>query len=170
LGGTGKLTLTTGVSGAVDLVMNPGTYVAIITVKENGDIQMASSTPTNTVQSGNNQPVTSDAVLVGSQTGSMINEWDTSYWEGSSNEDITIPSDGYYFIHVLLAQDFDKSSNQFQLLDSDRNLVVYHQFNARGTIVFSHILPLKAGNYRYFHESLGGNTGGRCLVYMYKRS
>ena len=62
LGGTGKLTLTTGVSGAVDLVMNPGTYVAIITVKENGDIQMASSTPTNTVQSGNNQPVTSDAV------------------------------------------------------------------------------------------------------------
>lgn len=170
LGGTGKLTLTTGVSGAVDLVMNPGTYVAIITVKENGDIQMASSTPTNTIQSGNNQPVTSDAVLVGSQTGSIINEWDTTYWEGDSVEDIVIPSDGYYYIYVLLAQDYNKSSNEFKLLDSDRNLVVYHQFNSSGTIVFTHILPLKAGNYRYAHESLGGNTGGRCYVYMYKRS
>lgn len=63
LGGTGKLTLTTGVAGAVNLVMNPGTYVSIITVKENGDIQLATATPTNTVKSGNNQPVTSDAVV-----------------------------------------------------------------------------------------------------------
>ena len=63
LGGTGKLTLTTGVAGAVNLVMNPGTYVSIITVKENGDIQLATATPTNTVESGNNQPVTSDAVV-----------------------------------------------------------------------------------------------------------
>lgn len=114
--------------------------------------------------------MTSDAVLVGSQTGSLINEWDTTYWEGFLNKDIVIPSDGYYFIHVLLAQEYNKSSNQFQLLDSDGNLVVYHQFNSSGTIVFTHILPLKAGNYQYFHESLGGNTGGRCLVYMYKRS
>ena len=68
LGGTGKLTLTTGVAGAVNLVMNPGTYVSIITVKENGDIQLATATPTNTVESGNNQPVTSDAVVGFSQS------------------------------------------------------------------------------------------------------
>jgi len=68
LGGTGKLTLTTGVAGAVNLVMNPGTYVSIITVQENGDIQLATATPTNTVESGNNQPVTSDAVVGFSQS------------------------------------------------------------------------------------------------------
>lgn len=68
LGGTGKLSLTTGVAGAVNLVMNPGTYVSIITVKENGDIQLATATPTNTVKSGNNQPVTSDAVVGFSQS------------------------------------------------------------------------------------------------------
>jgi len=68
LGGTGKLTLTTGVAGAVNLVMNPGTYVSIITVQENGDIQLATATPTNTVESGNNQPVTSDAVVGYSQS------------------------------------------------------------------------------------------------------
>lgn len=62
LGGTGKLTLTTGKSGASNLVMNVGTYVAIIYVDENGNITMAGATATDTIVSGNNQPLTSNAV------------------------------------------------------------------------------------------------------------
>jgi hypothetical protein len=62
LGGTGKLTLTTGVSGASNLVLNAGTYVAIIYVDENGNITNTASTPTATIEAGSTQPVTSNAV------------------------------------------------------------------------------------------------------------
>lgn len=62
LGGTGKLTLTTGKSGASNLVMNAGTYVAIIYVDENGNITMAGATATSLIEAGNNQPLTSNAV------------------------------------------------------------------------------------------------------------
>ncbi len=62
LGGTGKLTLTTGKSGATDLVMEIGTYVAIIYVDENGNITSQGMTATSTVSSGSSQPVTSGGV------------------------------------------------------------------------------------------------------------
>ena len=62
LAGSGKLTLTTGKSGAVDLSFGGGTYVAIISVDENGNIVDVASTPTNTIAVGNSQPATSDSV------------------------------------------------------------------------------------------------------------
>ena len=62
LGGSGKLTLTTGVSEASNLVMNPGTYVAIIYVDENGNITSQGMTATDSIQTGNTQPVESGAV------------------------------------------------------------------------------------------------------------
>ena len=62
LGGSGKLTLTTGVAGASNLTMNVGSYVMIVYVDEFGNVSMQGSGATNTVQSGNNQPVTSNAV------------------------------------------------------------------------------------------------------------
>lgn len=62
LGGSGKLTLTTGVAGASNLTMNVGSYVMIVYVDEFGNVSMQGSGTTNTVQSGNTQPVTSDAV------------------------------------------------------------------------------------------------------------
>ena len=62
LGGTGKLTLTTGKSGATNLTMGVGTYVAIISVDEAGNIVNVAETPTDLIQSGNNAPVTSNAV------------------------------------------------------------------------------------------------------------
>ena len=63
LGGTGKLTLTTGKAGATNLVMEIGTYVAIIYVDENGNITSQGMTATSTVSSGNSQPVTSGGVF-----------------------------------------------------------------------------------------------------------
>ena len=60
--GGGPLTLTTGKAGASNLVLNSGTYVAIIYVDENGNITNTASTPTNIVEAGNTQPPTSQAV------------------------------------------------------------------------------------------------------------
>lgn len=57
-----KLTLTTGKVGATDLDITTGTYVASICVDEEGNITLLSATPSTTVQSGDNNPVTSDAV------------------------------------------------------------------------------------------------------------
>lgn len=62
LAGTGKLTLTTGVSGKANLELNTGTYVAIIYVDAEGNVLSQGATPTATIASGNNQPATSGGV------------------------------------------------------------------------------------------------------------
>ena len=62
LAGTGKLTLTTGKAGATDLVMNVGTYVAIIYVDAQGNITNTASTATNDISLNNTQPATSNGV------------------------------------------------------------------------------------------------------------
>ena len=62
LAGSGKLTLTTGVAGATNLVMNAGTYVAIIYVDQDGNVLSQGATPTSTIAIGNTQPPTSQAV------------------------------------------------------------------------------------------------------------
>ena len=64
LAGSGKLTLTTGKQGAVNLTMGVGTYVAIISVDEAGNIVDVATTPTNTIAIGNSQPATSGGVAL----------------------------------------------------------------------------------------------------------
>lgn len=64
-----KITLTTGVTGAAELDMVAGTYVAAVCVDEDGNITLLSSTPAQSVQEGNNNPVTSDAVYQAIQGG-----------------------------------------------------------------------------------------------------
>lgn len=63
----GPLTLTTG-QGA-DLVLNAGTYVAIIYVDVEGNVTSQACTATSVISAGNNQPVTSDAVYQALQGG-----------------------------------------------------------------------------------------------------
>ena len=62
LGGTGKLTLTTGKAGATNLTMGVGTYVAIISVDEAGNIVNVAETPTDLIELGNNAPITSNGL------------------------------------------------------------------------------------------------------------
>ena len=62
LTGTGKLTLTTGKSGATNVTLSAGNYVGKIYVDENGNVIIDSLTATDTIQSGNNQPATSESV------------------------------------------------------------------------------------------------------------
>lgn len=58
----GKITLTTGKTGAENAVMNSGTYVAMVYVDPQGNITVQSATATSVIESGNNQPATSDGV------------------------------------------------------------------------------------------------------------
>lgn len=63
LSGNYTLTLTTGVSGATNFTIKGGSnIVARILVDENGNIVSQSMTATDLIESGNNQPATSDAV------------------------------------------------------------------------------------------------------------
>lgn len=93
LAGTGKLTLTTGKEGASNLILNAGTYVAIIYVDNLGNVTMAGATATDTIQTGNNQPATSSGVaqaLDGKQDALTFDNVPTS---GSSNP---VKSGGVY--------------------------------------------------------------------------
>ena len=58
----GKITLTTGKTGAENAVMNSGTYVARVYVDPQGNITVQSATATSVIESGNSQPATSDGV------------------------------------------------------------------------------------------------------------
>lgn len=63
LSGSGKLILSTGMSGASNFMIKGGSnIVARILVDEEGNIMSQSMTATDTIESGNNQPVTSNAV------------------------------------------------------------------------------------------------------------
>ncbi len=69
----GNLTLTTGKEGATDLVLNSGTYVAIIYVDENGNVTTQGMTTINQIEAGSFQPVSSDAVATALKpTGNVV--------------------------------------------------------------------------------------------------
>ena len=59
----GTITFTTGKSGASNLTLNNGTYVAIIYVDENGNVTLVGSTSVDSLVQGSYQPVTSGAVF-----------------------------------------------------------------------------------------------------------
>lgn len=65
------LTLTTGVSGKENVVLNGGTYVAIIYVDSEGNVKLTTAQATNTISANNPQPATSGAVYeaISSSTG-----------------------------------------------------------------------------------------------------
>ena len=75
--GGGKLTLTTGVSGKANLVLNSGTYVAIIYVDQEGNVTSQGATATSTIEAGNTQPATSDGVA---SAISSAESYDFSYY------------------------------------------------------------------------------------------
>lgn len=62
LTGTGSVTLTTGVSGADNFLLNAGTYVTSIYIDEDGNVLGESIDVTDVVESGNEQPVSSGGV------------------------------------------------------------------------------------------------------------
>ena len=102
LGGSGKLTLTTGVAGASNLTMNVGSYVMIVYVDEFGNVSMQGSGTTNTVQAGNTQPVTSDAVANdGLLTSLQALDRGTYILYPENYKEYTMPDDGILFICAM---------------------------------------------------------------------
>ena len=104
----GNLTLTTGVSGKANLVLNSGTYVAIIYVDQEGNVTSQGATPSDSVTVGNTQPVTSNAV-VGALGGTKIKKY-------SSSETILNNNPDYSFIRFSPPSDMANN-------DTERNII-----------------------------------------------
>lgn len=105
--GGGNLTLTTGKSGASNLVLNSGTYVAIIYVDEQGNIRYQTATPVASVTSGSTQPVTSGAVA------SRIDSLQVSifsYYDADTDRDVIDNR-----INAIKYIDNNKPSNMFNI-------------------------------------------------------
>ena len=101
LSGNYTLTLTTGVSGASNFTIKGGSnIVARILVDENGNIVSQSMTATDTIESGNNQPATSEAVAE-ALVGKLDNTLQTiqgSEVDGLSGSKLEIYKVSYYNI------------------------------------------------------------------------
>ena len=95
LAGSGKLTLTTGVTGAQNLVLDTGTYVAIIYVDEEGNVKYQTATPTASVSSGSSLPVTSGAVA--SVTTPLVNAINSIGEVIAKTETVSVTSSQYYY-------------------------------------------------------------------------
>lgn len=129
--GGGKLTLTTGKTGATDLVMNSGTYVAIIYVDENGNITMAGATATDTISIGDNQPATSGGVA------SAISEKvDNSYSvsAGTTVQTTSINNDGD-ILKLEYQHNSPGGTNKIQLLLGMVNNVIKGVFKASRAVI-----------------------------------
>ena len=141
LAGSGKLTLTTGVSGASNLVLNSGTYVAIIYVDENGNITSQGMTATSTVSSGNSQPVTSGGVAdsltyrrkiylsitqLNSDKGTSVN---LVYGEDNTQKIIDVLSEGDVFTDWFSN---NENSNRFGIPTSDAGSIQIWFFKFTG--------------------------------------
>jgi len=94
--GGGTITLTTGVSGASNLTLNSGTYVAIIYVDENGNITTQGTTVVNSVSADNMQSVSSSAVAqaLGNYFNRQEQAWNTSH-------SYTLDVNGSYILFLL---------------------------------------------------------------------
>ena len=104
--GGGKLTLTTGVSGKANLVLNPETGVVIIYVDQEGNVTNSGGTPVNSVTTDNMQSVTSNAVaqaLGYSETEHIVGYWvdgTTPVYEKTILWNFNEPSVGSYYYRI----------------------------------------------------------------------
>ena len=85
----GKITLTTGKTGAENAVMNSGTYVARVYVDPQGNITVQSATATSVIESGNNQPATSDGVAQALKDYPDVTYYNSAHSENLNCNDIT---------------------------------------------------------------------------------
>ena len=100
----GTLTLTTGKASATDLVLNSGTYVAIIYVDEDGNITTQGTTVVNSVTVDNMQSVSSNAVARAINPSSTtiiestskrtvsVSQGSSDWWSMASNPAPSVPS------------------------------------------------------------------------------
>ena len=156
LGGTGKLTLTTGKEGATNLVMEIGTYVAIIYVDENGNITSQGMTATSSVSSGNSQPVTSGGVANALNKVELITNGNPNNLYPSENNKI-----GYY--QGIFTSNIPDTHTYQAILKSVRTLRVdssyteiYQEYEISGYSNIGNYTPIIYTRYGYFSGSGSG--------------
>ena len=110
---------------------------------------------------------------IGEEVETTIHEWDDSLQDGSRTEDVTLTEDGWYFIQILLEQSALKENNifTFSMLgkDNEYHTLIRHSYNQAGTMTVTHMLPLKAGSYKYSHTASSNAVDGRAYAYMNRR-
>ena len=164
LGGSGKLTLTTGKAGASNLVMNVGTYVAIIYVDENGNVRVGASTPTSTIASGNNQPATSEAVA-NYKTDTVTSGSDIPVTSGAVAEAVqeiktvesSLPTDAVLHYSFDEVPDYPDGTAK---LKYDNNFTDTIGWNGSATVSVSNgklVFDATAGQYKCYNISLSAN-------------
>lgn len=104
--GTGNLTLSTGVSGASNLTLNVGTYVAIIYVDGSGNVISQGATPVTSVTSGSTQPVTSGGVAstisgYKNNVSNILSIADDSNTTWNVNQEYTPTEDSFLQLHLV---------------------------------------------------------------------
>ena len=139
--GGGKLTLTTGVSGKANLVLNSGTYVAIIYVDQEGNVPSQGATATSTIEAGSTRPVTSGGVA--SAISSEASARDTAIADAiatnkySNIYSATLGTSGWYKIAIFQRRNVGSSisidlvtSYFYQLNSSHKIQINYGWVNA----------------------------------------
>ena len=129
LGGTGKLTLTTGVTGKANLSLNAGTYVAIVYVDGEGNVTTEGATPTTTIEANNTQPVESGAVNTALSTKVDTSSIVDTVQSGNMNPVTSNAVDGAVkqrlrCINNISRQDFGYSQNQVVDFVTFVNLII----------------------------------------------
>lgn len=136
--GGGKLTLTTGVSGASNLVLNSGTYVAIIYVDQEGNVLSQGATATDTIASGSTQPATSGGVsqaidnAVGVIYDTSITDCNNAYekgktktyWVTETTANVPSGNNGWYILSFCNTSSVSSSDyvTQYATVGDQRNL------------------------------------------------
>ena len=124
LGGTGKLTLTTGKAGATNLTLNAGTYVAIIYVDENGNVTTQGTTVVNSVTVDNMQSVTSNAVAqaIANQNNVVVKIKANQYQYSDGKYGIDMQNSDIINFNALWANDYaDNTDEGINFLRSNNN-------------------------------------------------
>jgi len=162
LAGSGKLTLTTGVSGKANLVLNTGTYVAIIYVDQEGNVTSQGATPVNSVTADNMQSVTSNAVAMGGRYLQGVEVTTNETWlSGSpikrkvySYNNVSFSGSG-----VVLQSNFDINPNNIMKMEG--------YFYGNTVQVFGGIFFYTAYGSLYAYHTVTNDTGLVVVVVYY---
>jgi hypothetical protein len=159
LGGTGKLTLTTGKAGATDLVMEIGTYVAIIYVDENGNITSQGMTATSSVSSGNSQPVTSGAVF-----NALENKVNSQYFTIDTTKSYVKINCPYNFCYIVVFFGTRVDTNSTEVAQGYGDAGVRYSINKIGGTRSSARLQGGSENNRYLYGSINGQVSALKII------
>lgn len=165
LSGNYTLTLTTGVSGATNFTIKGGrNIVARILVDENGNIVSQSMTATDLIESGNNQPITSNAVAYKK----ALNSWmvycrtnSKTYIHPDVNTEF-ITKEKWIKVILSTHESYGVSTSVSEYLVK-LNLTPYDGNNYRGLVIkcIGGLINSAEGDLlSYFSSSIGWDEGG----------